>query len=282
MMIIDPHVHVWINDPKYPWPSENENPPAEDATVEQLMAAMAAHGTEKTVLVQVMHYRWDNRYAADCLKRYPDQFEGVCRVNPESPTAADDLSRWAEEYGFRGVRLSPSVDSSGDWFVSPDLDPLWRRTRDLKVPMCILTQLERLPDLERWIQRYEDVQVRIDHMAYPPVDRPEELEKLLRLSRYPQVYVKISGTWAVSKEDYPYRDTHATVKQIYDAFGPERLMWGTDWPLVEQQCGYTGALDLVRKAFTFLSDEDRAWILGKTVLKLWPFDRGREKARISW
>ncbi len=281
MMIIDPHVHVWINDPKYPWPSENENPPSEDATVEQLMAAMAAHGTEKTVLVQVMHYRWDNRYAADCLKRYPDRFEGVCRVNPERPTAADDLSRWTEDYGFRGVRLSPSADSSGDWFVSPDLHPLWRRTRDLKVPMCILTQSERLPDLERWVQRYEDVQVCIDHMACPSVDRPEALEKLLRLSRYPQVYVKISGTWSVSKEDYPYRDTHATVRRVYDAFGPERLMWGTDWPLVERRCGYTGALDLVRKAFTFLNDEDRACILGKTVLKLWPFDRGREKTTVG-
>ncbi len=273
MTIIDPHVHVWINDPKYPWAPDNNNPPEEDATVEQLLEVMAAHGTEKTVLVQVIHYKWDNRYAADCMKQYPDQFEGVCRVDPQSPGAADDLSRWVEEHGFRGVRLSPAVDEAGDWFVSPDLDPLWKRTRDLKVPMCILTRLERLPDLENWIRKYEEVQVCIDHMAWPPVDAPEALEALLQLARYPKVYVKISGTWAVSEEDYPYRDTHATVKRIYDTFGPERLMWGTDWPLVQRGCGYTGALDMVRKEFAFLNDEDRAWILGQTVLKLWPFGK---------
>ena len=273
MRIIDPHVHVWVNDPEYPWAPEVKNPPAEDATAEQLLEKMAAHGTEKTVLVQVIHYRWDNRYAADCMKRYPDRFEGVCRVDPESPTAADDLSQWVESHGFRGVRLSPAVGPVGDWFTSPDLDALWRRTQALGVPMCILTHQERLPDLERWIQKYGEVQVCVDHMGWPPVDRPEMLENLLRLAQYPEVYVKISGTWAVSKEDYPYRDTHDSVKRIYDVFGPERLMWGTDWPLVERKCGYAGALDMVRKEFAFLTDTDREWILAKTVLKLWPFDR---------
>jgi len=273
MRIIDSHVHVWVNDPEYPWAPEVKNPPAGDATAEQLLEKMAAHGTEKTVLVQVIHYRWDNRYAADCMKRYPDRFEGVCRVNPESPTAADDLSHWVETHGFRGVRLSPGVGPAGDWFTSPDLDALWRRTQDLRVPMCILTHQERLPDLEGWIRNYGDVQVCVDHMAWPPVDRPEMLENLLRLAQYPEVCVKISGTWAVSRDDYPYRDTHDAVKRIYDAFGPERLMWGTDWPLVERKCGYTGALDMVRKEFTFLTDMDREWILAKTVLKLWPFDR---------
>ncbi|MDP6777291.1 MAG: amidohydrolase family protein [Candidatus Latescibacteria bacterium] len=274
MTIIDPHVHVWTHDPAYPWAPEVKKPPEQEATVEELLEAMAAHGTEKTVLVQVIHYRWDNRYAADCLKRYPGTFEGVCRVDPESEGSADDLSRWVEGHGFRGVRLSPSIGPEGDWFVSQTLDPLWRRTQDLAVPMCILTRLERLPDLETWIRKYEGVQICIDHMAWPPVDQPELLDNLLGLARYPEVYVKISGTWAVSQEEYPYRDTHATVRRIYDTFGPQRLMWGTDWPLVEGKCGYTGALDLVRKELDFLTDEDREWILGKTVLRLWPFQGG--------
>ena len=275
MRIIDSHVHVWINDPDYPWAPETANPPAEDATVEQLLEVMASHGTERTVLVQVMHYRWDNRYAADCLKRHPETFLGVCRVDPESPSAADDLSYWVEEFGFRGVRLSPGVGPEGDWFANSGLEPLWSRAQALGVPVCILTHLDRLPDLEAWIQKYADVQVCVDHMACPrPDDHPEALDRLLRLARYPEVYVKISGTWSLTREDYPYRDTHGKVKRIYDAFGPERLMWGTDWPLVEQQCGYGGALELVRKEWTFLNDRDREWILGRTVLKLWPFDLG--------
>jgi predicted TIM-barrel fold metal-dependent hydrolase len=139
--------------------------------------------------------------------------------------------------------------------------------------MCILTHQQRLPDLEVWIKKYGDVQVCVDHMAWPAVDQEKQVPDLLSLSKYPNVFVKISGTWAVSKEPYPYRDTHDAVRRIFEAFGPERIMWGTDWPLVENKCGYTGALNLVRKEFDFLTDEDRKWILSDTILKLWPFNR---------
>jgi predicted TIM-barrel fold metal-dependent hydrolase len=85
--------------------------------------------------------------------------------------------------------------------------------------------------------------------------------------------VKISHTWSLSKQEYPYRDTHDQVKKVYDAFGPRRLMWGTDWPLVERACGYAKAQAIVREELTFLNEEDKRWILGRTVERLWPFPR---------
>src|ERR1051326_2467303 len=103
--IIDPHVHVWKKDPKYPWAKETTRPPETDATAEMLLDLMKANGVERTVIIQVIHYRWDNSYLADVLKRYPQQFRGVCRVNPEDPGAPDQLSKLTEQ-GFRGVRLS--------------------------------------------------------------------------------------------------------------------------------------------------------------------------------
>ena len=61
MRIIDPHVHVWKNDPDFPFAPETTRPPAEDATPEMLLELMAAHGVERTVLVQVIHYRFADR-----------------------------------------------------------------------------------------------------------------------------------------------------------------------------------------------------------------------------
>ncbi|MDA0335624.1 MAG: amidohydrolase family protein, partial [bacterium] len=104
MQIVDPHTHVWLNAPQFPWPAANTNPPAEDRTAEMLLDLMAAGGVERTVLVQVIHYRWDNSYVADCVRRYPDKFMGVGRVNPEDPAAADHVSEWTEK-GIHGVRL---------------------------------------------------------------------------------------------------------------------------------------------------------------------------------
>src|SRR2546426_7953960 len=84
MRIIDPHVHIWKNDPKYPWPKEVKDPPKDDALPETLLGLMKANGVEKTVLVHVIYYRWDCRYTGDVLKANRDRFMGVCRVDPQA------------------------------------------------------------------------------------------------------------------------------------------------------------------------------------------------------
>ncbi|MCC6858674.1 MAG: amidohydrolase [Bryobacterales bacterium] len=269
--IIDPHVHVWKNDPRYPWAKETRTPPEKDATPEMLLELMRANGVEKTVIIQVIYYRWDNSYLADVLKQYPGYFQGVARVNPESPGAPDDLSRLVEEQGFRGVRISPGADASGDWIRGPLMPPLWKRCRQLKVPMTVLAPVTRMPDVGRLADLFPDLTIVIDHMADSPLDRPQELEKLIALRRHPRLFVKISHTWSLSRQEYPYADSQVQVKRLYDAFGPRRLMWGTDWPLVENHCGYARALALVRDEMKFLNEEDKRWMLGRTVERVWPF-----------
>jgi predicted TIM-barrel fold metal-dependent hydrolase len=205
------------------------------------------------------------------LKQYPQHFQGVARVNPENPGAPDDLSRLVEQQGFRGVRLSPGAGAAGDWITGALMPPLWKRCHDLKVPMTILAPVTRMPDVQPLIDRFPDLTVVIDHMADSPLDQPEQLNKLIALKRYPKVFVKVSHTWSLSKQPYPYPDSQAQVRRLYDAFGPQRLMWGTDWPLVENHCGYGKALALVRDEMKFLNAEDKSWMLSRTVERVWPF-----------
>ena len=96
-------------------------------------------------------------------------------------------------------------------------------------------------------------------------------EKLLALRRFPRLFVKISHTWTLSAQPYPYLDSQEQVRRIYDAFGPKRLIAGTDWPLVEKFCTYGQAVDIARQRIAFLSAEDRRWICGLTALQVWPF-----------
>ena len=269
--IIDPHVHVWKKDPKYPWAKETTRPPDKDATAEMLLDLMKANGVEKTVIIQVIHYRWDNSYLADVLKQYPTYFQGVARVNPESPDAPDDLSRLVEQHRFRGVRISPGGNAAGDWISGPLMPPLWKRCDDLKVPMTVLAPVTRMPEVGKLIDRFPNLTVVIDHQADSPLDKPDLLNLLIALKRYPKVFVKVSHTWTLSKQPYPYPDAQAQVKRLYDAFGPKQLMWGTDWPLVEDRCGYAKALAMVRDEMKFLNDEDKSWMLSKTVERVWPF-----------
>jgi L-fuconolactonase len=269
--IIDPHVHVWKKDPRYPWAKETTNPPDKDATPEMLLELMKANGVAKTVLIQYIAYRWDNSYVADVLKQYPQYFRGVARVNPEDPAAPDHLSRLVKEQGFRGVRLSPAGNASGDWFKGPLMPPLWRRCDELKVPMTVLAPITRMPDAAALIEPLPNLTVVIDHMADCPINQPDELEKLIALRRYPKVFVKISHTWSISRQPYPWLDAQEYVKRLYDAFGPQRLMWDTDWPVSEGRTTYARTLTVVRDEMKFLNDEDKRWILSQTIERVWPF-----------
>jgi predicted TIM-barrel fold metal-dependent hydrolase len=270
-MIIDSHVHVWKHDPRYPW-APGAKIPDRDATPEMLLKLMADAGVDRTVIIQVIYYTWDNSYLADVLKQYPKQFRGVARVNPEDPGAPDHLSRLTHEQGFRGVRLSSAANASGDWIRGPLMPPLWKRCSDLKVPMTILAPVSRMPDIARLADQFPDLTIVIDHMADSPLNQPQELQKLLDLRRYPKLYVKISHSWSLSSQSYPYLDSQQQIKRLYDTFGPKRLMAGSDWPLVEQYCTYKQAIDIAREKIAFLNAEDKRWICGQTAQQVWPFE----------
>ncbi len=142
--VLDPHVHVWKHDAAFPF-APGAKVPDYDATPEMLIDLMKANGVKKTVIIQVIHYRYDNSYLAAVLKQYPQYFRGVCRVDPTDPAAPDHLSRISEQQGFQGVRLSPSGDAHGDWIRGPLMPPLWQRCQSLKVPMTLLAPISRLP-----------------------------------------------------------------------------------------------------------------------------------------
>jgi predicted TIM-barrel fold metal-dependent hydrolase len=151
------------------------------------------------------------------------------------------------------------------------MPPLWKRCADLKVPMTVLAPIGRMPGVAAQLEKLPDLTVVIDHMADCPVDQPAELEKLIALKRYPNVFVKVSHTWSLSKQPYPWLDAQEHVKRLHAAFGPQRLMWATDWPIIEGVSTYDKALKVVRDDMKFLNDDDKQWMLSRTIEKVWPF-----------
>lgn len=268
-LLIDAHVHVWKHDAQFPF-AAGAKVTAEDASAEMLLALMKANGVARTVLIQVIHYKWDNRYVADVLRRYPKVFRGVCRVNPEDAASPDTLSRLTAE-GFRGVRLSPAAGAAGDWIRGPLMRPLWRRCAELKVPMTLLAPVTRMPDLMPLVESNPELTVVVDHMADSPLEQPKELEKLLALARYPRVFVKISHAWSLSKVGYPYADAFEQVKRLRDGFGAERLMWGTDWPVSLPYLDYGTAVGLYRDGMGWMTAREKAWVVGGTAAEVWGF-----------
>lgn len=271
---IDAHVHVWASDPRFPFAAGANVPPGLDASVESLLQRMHANLVARTVLIQVIHYKWDNRYLVDCLRRHPSLFAGVCRVNPEADDAADQLSDWTQQ-GCRGVRLSPAADASGDWIRHPRMHALWKRCDDLRVPMTLLLPSSRLADVQPLIEKYPELTLVIDHMADCAIDDLAAQQKLFALARYPHVYVKITHLWSLSHQVYPFRDTFALVARVRDAFGSHRIMGGTDWPIKTELATYQQRLALYRSEPVF-NAEERKDVLLRTVQRVWPFSPEEE------
>jgi predicted TIM-barrel fold metal-dependent hydrolase len=281
LSIVDSHIHVWTGDRAFSWAADGGEPPQRDAHPEMLLASMQAACVDFAVLVQYIGYRWDNTYSAAVLRAFPDKFLGVCRVDPEDPSAPDHLSYWTETHGFRGVRLSPAPDARGDWFCGPSMGPLFRRAADLHVPVVLLTKSSRLPDLAAILEAVPDVDVVIDHMADCVENNPAHLQLLLTLARYPRVFLKTGHMWANSVVGYPWRDQLALVKRICKVYGAERVMWGSDWPFCLHHATYAQSLTYLREE-DVLSPEELAWVLGGTARRLWPFPQvaGPDAARM--
>lgn len=271
---IDSHVHVWARKDsraaaEYPFAHGANVPAALDASVEALLTRMRTNQVARTVLIQVIHYKWDNRYLLHCLRRYPEKFAGVCRVNPEDPDAPDTLSELTEQ-GCRGVRLSPAADASGDWIRGPLMPALWQRCAELRVPMTLLLPVSRLADVRPLIERNPHLTVVIDHMADCPVGDADSLKKLTAMAQFPRVFVKATHLWSLSKQPYPYADAQELVARVRDAFGSGRMMGGTDWPIRSELCDYAQRLALYRGSMTFLNAKEREDLLGRTAQRIWP------------
>lgn len=268
--IVDSHVHVWKIDPRYPFIKQAKMaPPDRDATPEALRALMKTHGVKKCVLVQVSHHGWDHRYLIDTLRRNPRDFIGVARVNPEDPTAPDQLSQLCEAHGFRGLRLNVQPDAAFDWIRGPLLAPLLRRCQALRIPLSLQTKGPRLPELLPLLEKFPELTVIIDHMADVAIDDPAGATALLAFTRLPRTFVKLSHTWLLAKTAYPYPDAQVLAKRVYDGFGPRRLLFGSDWPGVERYCRYDQTIALIAREMKFLNAEDRRWIFRKTAAGIW-------------
>jgi predicted TIM-barrel fold metal-dependent hydrolase len=283
--LIDAHMHVWSDDPdRFPFAHPYEpkfQPPRVAATLELLRQEMDESGVLHCVLVQTIYHGWDNRYLAQCLKADPGRFRGQGLIDPTDAGAAEKLAFWVKEHRLSGMRFSPIYyRGKDDWLNAEPGRALWEKAEELKAVFNFFIAAEQLPKLEDMVRRFPKVPVVIDHLAridLKAADPLPEVGKLLALARYPNVSVKVSELSVLSPSgNYPYKDTFPLVRRVYDAFGPDRLLWGTGFPgATRAQAGRPSLkeeLDLVRQEIPFFGDADREKILGRNAARLWGFE----------
>lgn len=274
--VIDSHVHLWSMDTaRYPFnpPEPNYPRPKDDGSVELYLDEMKQYHVDKTVVVSPRQYGWDNRYVADCVRRFPNLFVGHGLIDPHDPNNAAVLEREVREKGLAGMRLSPIYSRDDPWLNSPANYPLWKRAGELGAVFNVFLADTQLPQLEDMVKRFPNVRVVVDHLGRPEIlpHKPwVQNDYLLRLARYPNVWVKFTELYTASKNKvYPYRDVHPFGHMVYDKFGPRRLLFGTGFVTRTRRIPLADELRLIREEIPYFTERDKQLILGRNALDIW-------------
>jgi predicted TIM-barrel fold metal-dependent hydrolase len=268
-VIIDAHLHLWVNEPEiYPWSPIGGYIPEREAPLSRYVQIMDENGLDGAVLVQPTPYGWDNTYLLACKKSNPDRFRAVVLVDPLSDRAAKTLETLVE-LGADGLRINLHLQPIHHW-ENAAFFALLDRCAVLHLPVCLQTTPDYLDFIAEFAAAY-DTQFIIDHLGRPKTSSTpgdEEFIRLLQLAAFQNVYVKLSGMNYYSAEPAPYRDTWPLLSAVKGRFGAEHCLWGSDFPFVEEHWTFKQNLCLIREVLGFTED-DLDWILGKSARNIW-------------
>jgi L-fuconolactonase len=271
MLIIDSQVHAYeANTPKRPWHSVPNWPPS--ATGDETVAAMDKLGIDGSILISAFSlYRYDASYAVEVQRAHPGRFAIVRPIDPDDPAVVDRIAEWKKQPGAVGIRVIVTKEP-GRNPSDKGLDRVLREAVRHDFPVNILCwgNLERGTAV---IDRHADTRFIVDHLGLmqprtpPAPPQPwAELPKVLELAKRKNAVIKVSGACTLSQKPYPFPDIWDPLARVFDAWGFERCLWGTDWTRTFAVVNYEQAVEPFRLTDR-LSESERAMLMGGACAK---------------
>lgn len=289
---IDSHLHLWTPDrDRYPWniaPPEHLNQDGR-ATHDNFVQLMDAAGIDKAIVVQPINYGQDYSYMIAAMDAHPTRLRGMFVADPSAATAdsaAAGLESVARSHaGWVGVRFNPKKWPAGK--MADDIGAaMFRKAGELGLVVGFMAfeGLGRhIVEVEALLKSSPDTKVIIDHWGFflqPATGHGERMLDeeswgcLLRLADFPQVVVKISALFRVASDPWPFVSLSDRLRELLERFGPERLMWGSDFPYATEHSEYSPATRALESwpIWQELPETSRHSILFGTAARLFVLD----------
>jgi predicted TIM-barrel fold metal-dependent hydrolase len=273
MPIIDSQVHAYERDrPGRPWTAVLHGPP--EVTGDDMVRAMDEVGVDGAILVSPFTmYRYDASYALEVRAKHPGRFALVKPVDPTDPAVAETVAEWAGVDGAVGVRIMLNRGFSEDP-ADPGLNRVLEAAGRHGLPLNLLCW-GRLEQAAGLAARHPGTRIVVDHLGLQqPFEPPAppapfgDLPKVLALARHDNVAIKVSGACTLSHRPYPYDDIWAPLARVFEAFGFERCLWGTDWTRAVGLLTYAQGVEPFR-ATDRLSEDERALLMGGAAARVY-------------
>jgi L-fuconolactonase len=243
-----------------------------------MVAAMDAVGVDGAILVSPFSmYRYDASYALEVFAAHPSRFRLVKPVDPTGPAVVDTIADWASTDGTVGIRIFLRDNASTDP-ADPAINRVLATAARHSLPVNVACT-GRLDQVRQLAARNPNTRLVIDHLGLPQPHEPPppaepfaDLSKLLALAAHDNVVVKVSGACTLSHEPFPYQDIWDPLGRVFDAFGFDRCMWGTDWTRAVGMLTYQQGVEAFRITDR-LSDSERAALMGGTLQLVYKWHR---------
>ena len=240
--------------------------------IEMLVHQMDTNGVDKALLVQ-HRGAFDNSYLLECASRYSGRFAVAALVDALEDGAPSRLTEVAAQ-GAVAVRLTPGEPVA-----------LWRKAAELGLVVSCHGELEEFASdsFRDLVTGLPDLTVVLEHLLGARQGDPAPYEtfgRALKLGELPNTYVKIPGLGEISARPsvllrrFRYEEPPPYIEMVCEAFGPRRMMWGSDYPPVSNREGYRNALQGVMEHPALRIGEDLDWVMGKTALSVFGFGEG--------
>jgi predicted TIM-barrel fold metal-dependent hydrolase len=271
MLILDTHAHIYSPDEtRYPPIDEPLRPPGGKGSLEDLRQESQANGVAGACIIQTStFYRFDNRYICDSAKAAAGWTAGVCTLDPDDPHSPGLLRQYVREYGIRGMR---SIAARNRRFDDDGVRALWKTALDEGIVINALSGLAAADQVDQLVGEFPALPVVLDHCLNPEAgpNLKAAVDQVLKMARRRNLHAKLTFLPTGSKTGYPCEDMHPACHAIIHAFGPERCVWGSDFPceLWTPRVSYAEHLKIFQEALG-LSEDARAQILGETARRLW-------------
>ena len=227
---------------------------------------MKTAGVDRVILVPPSWDGYRNDYALEAAQKYPDRFAVMGKVPLNDPASKDKLANWLKQPGMLGFRISFRHSNTYSWLDDGTADWLWAGCERYDIPLMIFAPFA-VAKIGEIAERHPGLRVIVDHMGlnvrWKGKDLAPGVDQLLTFARLDNVGVKVSCLPCYVDEPYPYPTLHPQIRRVVDAFGAQRVFWGTD--LSQSPCSYRENVTLFTEALDFLSASDKEWIMGKAL-----------------
>ncbi len=268
---VDSHLHCFAgnDDPRFPYHPRAPYRPDEAATPEHLLRCMDGAGVDFAVVVHPEPYQDDHRYLEHCLRVGAGRLKGTLLLFADRPGSVAMLPDLAQRLDVVAARIHAYAPERLPPFGTPELREYWKRATEAGLAMQLHFEPRWAAGFEPLIREFYETRVIVDHLGRPFQGTPEEHARVIRWARFPNVVMKLSSLPLTTS--YPHRDIGPVIKQLVNAYGADRLIYGGGFSAQATPESYRAAFDRAASYLTDLSAKEQAQVLGGNAAKLFRF-----------